>query len=208
MPICVSLGPFNRINLETDTWQDTAHPAIEGRATGGWAAAAQLSSCPPDTAQLCWQLHTCWTHHPCSLPELKWSPTEFTDVSCCPHQHHKDFSLQLSCAAFCTSDGLLLPEPQFLVLTFEMSEIKVVTSCFPEVIHLNSPARLGRWLYPLWDCSLLSTGRDTPGPVHSFQVQAIPASPAELFQLHSQFLSRPWAQPAHKDAELWKLNWI
>lgn len=152
---------------------------------------------PPDTAQLCWQLHTCWTHHPCSLPGLKLSPTEFTDMSCCPHQHHPDSSLQHLRWALAT-----LPEPWFPMLTFEISEIKVLTLCFPEVSHLNccvflQPSKVGKVAVSF--VRLLTAqhweGLSRPCPAPS-QVQAIPASSAELFQLCSQFLSRPWAQPA------------
>lgn len=102
----------------------------------------------------------------------------------------------------------------FPVLTFEMSEMKVLTLCFPEVSNLNccmllQPSKVGKvavsFVRPLavqpWE------GHTRPCPAPS-QVQAIPASPAELFQLLSQFLSRPWAQPAHKYAVLWKLNQI
>lgn len=183
MPICVSLGPFNWINLEIDIWQDTAHPATQDRSPECWAVAAQLSSCPPDTAQLCWQLHACWTHHPCSLPGLKLSPTEFTAMSCCPHQHYQDFSLQLSRAAFCMSDGLL---PLFVSPGSQCLLLRCLKLNFLLCVFLKlfiwiaagscSPARLGRWLCSLWDCSLFSTGWETPGPV-----QFLPRN--RLFQL-------------------------
>lgn len=145
-------------------------------------AAARLSSCPSASAQLRRLLHAGRAHrrHASSWAETlsHWSyrdilpptPTSpgFQPAAFPPCLLHLAWALAT------------LPEPLFPMLTFEMPEIKFLTLCFPKVIYLDlctslQPNRAGRMAVPFV----------RPLTAVPSQVQAIPASPAELLKLCS-----------------------
>lgn len=111
-----------------------------------------------------------------------------------------------------------LPEPQFPMLTSQMSEIKFLTLHFPGVICLNwctslQPYRVGKMAVPFvrlliaWHWEGHVRHQLVPSQVH-----ATPAFPAELFKLYStltiSFMSLGTAKSQICSAMKIKLNLI
>lgn len=94
MPICITLCPFNWINLETEIWQDATHPAIEDRAAvrrAGSSAAFLLPTCPCPALLAAPRLLSPpllflvlgWNHLPLKLQRCPAIHTNVTRISAC-----------------------------------------------------------------------------------------------------------------------------
>ena len=129
MPICITLHPFNWINLETEIWQDAIHPAIEDRAAvccAGSSRAFLLPTCHCPALPAA----PCLLSPLSSLLVLGWNRVPLK------LQRHPAIHNSVTSAAFCASHGLL---PLFL-------------SPSSQCLHLRS-LKLSFWLCVFLSCS-------------------------------------------------------